>query len=193
MNGSTSLIPLTSFTADIFSMVSGIGQGYYSKQWSGFLFLLLYGVALMILIILRFLRPGGYIELVEFHVIPSSYDDSLPADSQIMEFYNVLAEIGSKVGLDLAVAEKYPQMMVDAGFEEVETKIFDLPLGDWMEGRRMKEVGRFQRYQMTTGLHGIAYGLLTRLGGWGPEKVEVFLAGVRREMNDRNVHSLYKV
>jgi hypothetical protein len=110
-----------------------------------------------------------------------------------MEFYNVLAEIGAKIGINLAVAEKFPQMLLDAGYEEITTKIFDLPLGDWMEGRRMKEVGSFQRYQMTEGLHGIAFGLLTRVAGWTPERVEVFLAGVRREMNDRAVHSMYKV
>jgi hypothetical protein len=139
------------------------------------------------------LQQGGWIELVEFHVIPSTPDNTLPPDSQIMEFYSVLADIGGKIGIDLAVAEKYPQMMRDAGYEEVTSKVFDLPLGDWMEGRRMKEIGRFQRYQMTEGLHGIASGLLTRVAGWPKEKVEVFLAGVRREMNDRNVHSMYKV
>ncbi|RDW59954.1 hypothetical protein BP6252_13041 [Coleophoma cylindrospora] len=142
---------------------------------------------------MQFLRPGGWIELVEFHVIPSSYDNTLPRGSQIMEFYKVLAEIGSRIGIDLAIAEKYPGMMRKAGFEEVQCEVFDLPMGDWMQGRRMKEVGRFQRYQMTTGLHGISFGLLTKMGGWAPERVEVFLAGVRREMNDRNIHSLYKV
>ncbi|RDW56389.1 hypothetical protein BP5796_13211 [Coleophoma crateriformis] len=142
---------------------------------------------------MQFLRPGGWLELVELHVVPSSYDNTLPQGSQIMEFYKVLAEIGSRIGIDLAIAEKYPEMMRKAGLEEVESEVFDLPMGDWMQGRRMKEVGRFQRYQMTTGLHGISFGLLTKMGGWAPEKVEVFLAGVRREMNDRNVHSLYKV
>lgn len=126
-------------------------------------------------------------------MIPTTYDNSLPHNSQILEFYNVLADIGSSIGIDLAVAEKFSQMMRDAGFEDVQSKIFDLPLGGWMEGRRMKEIGKFQQYQMSTGIHGIAFGLLTRIGGWAPQRVETFLAGVRKEMNDVNVHSLYKV
>jgi hypothetical protein len=127
------------------------------------------------------------------HVIPSSYDDSLPAKSQIMELYNVLAEFGAKVGIDLAVAQKFKSMMEKAGFEDVTEKIFDLPLGDWPEDRRLKEVGLFQRFQMIEGVHGIAFGLLTRVAGWSAQRVEAFLAGVRGEMRDRNVHSLYKL
>jgi hypothetical protein len=127
------------------------------------------------------------------HVIPSSYDDSLPAKSQIMELYNVLAEFAAKVGINLAVAQKFKSMMERAGFEDVTEKVFDLPLGDWPEDRRLKEVGLFQRFQMVEGVHGIAFGLLTRVAGWSAQRVEAFLAGVRREMRDRNVHSLYKL
>lgn len=111
------------------------------------------------------------------HAIPASYDDSLPANSQIMEFYNVLAEIGGKIGIDLAVAQKFKGMMDEAGFKDVTEKVFDLPLGDWPEDRRLKEVGMFQRFQMVEGIHGIAFRLLTRVAGWAPQRVEVFLAG----------------
>jgi hypothetical protein len=84
-------------------------------------------------------------------------------------------------------------MMRTAGFEDVIEKVFDLSLGDWMEDRRMKEVGLFQRFQMVEGLHGISFGLLTRVAGWSADRVEAFLVGVRREMKDRSVHSLYKL
>lgn len=57
----------------------------------------------------------------------------------------------------------------------------------------MKEIGTFQRFQMTEGLHGIAFGILTRVAGWSVPRVEAFLAGVRGEMKDRGVHSLYKL
>ena len=127
------------------------------------------------------------------HVIPTSHDGSLPANSQIMELYNVLAEYGARVGIDLAVARKFKAMMAEAGFRDVTEKVFDLPLGDWPEDRRLKEVGMFQRFQMVEGIHGIAFGLLTRVAGWSTERVEAFLAGVKREMKDRSVHSLYKL
>lgn len=130
---------------------------------------------------------------MEIHVVPTSYDGSLPEKSQILALYNVLAEYGAKVGIDLSVAQKFKGMMLAAGFEDVTEKFFDLPLGDWMEDRRMKEVGLFQRFQMLEGVHGMTFGLLTRVAGWSPERVEAFLVGVRGEMKDRSVHSLYKL
>lgn len=132
-------------------------------------------------------------EIVELHVIPSSYDNSLPPNSQIRAFYDVLAEVGQTIGIDLAVAQKFRGMMETAGFQDVTETVMDLPLGGWMPERRMREVGIFQRFQMTEGLHGIAFGLLTRVAGWEPQKVEVFLAAVRREMKDPSVHSMYKL
>lgn len=127
------------------------------------------------------------------HVVPSSYDNSLPENSQIRAFYDVLAEVGQGIGIDLAVAQKFHAMLEKAGYEEVKETVFDLPLGGWMSDRRMHEVGLFQQYQMTEGLHGIAFGLLTRVAKWDPMKVEAFLAAVRREMKDPAVHSLYKL
>ena len=105
----------------------------------------------------------------------------------------MLAEVGQGIGIDLAVAQKFRGMLESGGYEEVTETVFDLPLGGWMRDRRMREVGIFQQFQMTEGLHGIAFGLLTRIAGWSPVKVEAFLAAVRREMKDPAVHSLYKL
>jgi len=127
------------------------------------------------------------------HVIPQSYDNSLPEPSQIMEFYNVLKPLGDKIGIDLNVAPKLKGYLEDAGYESVQEEIFDLPVGDWPQDRRMKEVGRFQRFQMLQGLGAIGTALLTRIGEWSKPQVEVFLAGIRREANDRNVHFHYKL
>lgn len=82
------------------------------------------------------------------HVIPSSYDNSLPKNSQIQAFYDVLAEVGKGVGIDLAVAQKFHGMLEKAGYEGVTETVFDLPLGGWMPDRRMREVGLFQQFQV---------------------------------------------
>lgn len=40
------------------------------------------------------------------------------------------------------------------------------------------------------GLQGIAMGLLTRSLGWSAAEVEVFLVGLRKELNDKSLHIL---
>jgi hypothetical protein len=139
------------------------------------------------------LKPGGWIELVEIHVVPQSQDNSIPENSQLVEFYNVLKPLGTRLGIDLDVAIKFKGYLEDAGYESVQEEIFDLPLGDWPQDRRMKEIGRYQRFQMMQGLGAIGTALLTRIGGWSKPQVEVFLAGIRREVNNRDVHPLYKL
>lgn len=139
------------------------------------------------------MKPGGWIELVEIHVVPQSQDNSIPENSQLVEFYNVLKPLGTRLGIDLDVAIKFKGYLEDAGYESVQEEIFDLPLGDWPQDRRMKEIGRYQRFQMMQGLGAIGTALLTRIGGWSKPQVEVFLAGIRREVNNRDVHPLYKL
>jgi hypothetical protein len=139
------------------------------------------------------LKPGAYIELIEIHVLARSYDNSLPEPSQIVEFYNVLKPLGAQIGIDLDVATKFRKLLEDGGYEDVQEQIFDLPMGDWPQDRRLKEIGRFQRFQFMGGLQAIGSALLTRMGRWTKEQVEVFLAGIRRELNDRTVHPLYKM
>lgn len=104
-----------------------------------------------------------------------------------------MKSLGAKIGIDIDVAPKFKGYLEDAGYESVQEEIFDLPIGDWPQDRRLKEIGRYQRFQMIQGLGAIGTALLTRVGGWNKPQVEVFLAGVRREANSRNIHSLYKV
>ncbi|KAI9894484.1 MAG: hypothetical protein M1814_003242 [Vezdaea aestivalis] len=141
----------------------------------------------------RALQPGGWIEIVDWHFIPASYDNSLPKDSQIQAFYDVMADAARKVGLDFGIAHKLRGMIEEAGFANVREEIFDLPMGPWPKDPRLKEIGMFQQIQVTEGLSGIAMGLLTRVLGWTTQEVEVWLVGVRNEMRDRSVHSFWKM
>lgn len=68
-----------------------------------------------------------------------------------MAFYDILAETGAKFGIGLAVAQKFKCLIEEAGFGEAQEVVFDLPLGDFGEGRRMEGIGLFQQFQMTEG------------------------------------------
>jgi hypothetical protein len=127
------------------------------------------------------------------HIIPDSYDNSLPENSQLREFSKCITDVSATVGLDLKVATKFKGLLHDAGFEDVQEVAYDLPMGDWPEDRRMKEVGRYQRFQFMEGLPAIGTALFTRVEGWTKDRFDVFMAGVRREGNSRNVHIFYKM
>src|SRR5438552_18509023 len=138
------------------------------------------------------LKPGGYVELIEFHVIPTSPDDTLPNPSLINQFYEVMNEAANKIGLDFDIASKFKGLLEDAGYEDVTEVAFDLPIGSWTKDRRLKEIGAFNRVQICEGLQGMAMGLLTKINKWTTNQVESFIGDVRREIQDRYVHSQWK-
>jgi hypothetical protein len=110
----------------------------------------------------------------------------------IYKFYEVLNEAANMIGLDFDIASKFKSLLQEAGYEEVTEIVFDLPIGSWPKDRRLKEIGAFNRLQTCQGLQGMAMGLLTKVKKWTPNQVEGFVDDVRREIEDRFVHSQWK-
>ncbi|RUS12979.1 S-adenosyl-L-methionine-dependent methyltransferase [Endogone sp. FLAS-F59071] len=75
--------------------------------------------------IMRLLKPGGWVQLVE----PDEKLWRLNAESNV--FYNSLLAIASNAGLDLSVAKRIPGMMRSQGFERVDNPRTSIPIGPW--------------------------------------------------------------
>ncbi|MCJ1250308.1 hypothetical protein MMC30_007534 [Trapelia coarctata] len=138
----------------------------------------------------RTLKPGGYVELSELDLHPESYDNEYPPNSQILYWLELLKQAAVKMGFDMLIARRFKQMMLDAGFVDVKEEIFEVPWGGWAKDTRLKTIGVWHLEQLKMGLQGIAMGLLTRSLGWSAEEVEVFLVGLRKELNDKSLHIL---
>lgn len=52
----------------------------------------------------------------------------------------------------------------------------------------MKELGRYQQAMMLEALDAYSYALFTRVLKWSPVQIQILLAGVRRELRDREFH-----
>lgn len=112
------------------------------------------------------------------------------------------------MGFDMLIARKFKQLLIDAGFVDVTEEVFEVPWGGWPKDTRLKTIGVWHlggssmntdersgvclRWieQLRMGLQGIAMALLTRSLGWSAAEVEVFLVGLRKELNDKSLHIL---
>lgn len=56
----------------------------------------------------------------------------------------------------------------------------------------MKELGRYNQVNALESMESYSLALFTRVLGWKPEEVQVFLAGVRQELMDRSIHIYVK-
>jgi len=140
---------------------------------------------------LRALKPGGWLEFVDLVNPPRSDDDSIPADSQVRKFFDILTAGCAQIGRDLFAPRRWKATLEEAGFVNVEERFFKLPIGGWPKDRRLKEAGVFEMETLREGLPAIGLGFFTRVLQWRPEEVEVLFAGVRKELDDRTVHSWF--
>ena len=92
-------------------------------------------------------------------------------------------------GVDLLAVTANAQRLRDAGFVNVEEKVFKIPLGIWPKNKTMKLIGLYLRTVIYDGLQGLSLGPFIKGLKWTPEEVEVFLVGVRKSLMDASTHS----
>ncbi|TVY35701.1 Secondary metabolism regulator [Lachnellula subtilissima] len=135
------------------------------------------------------LKPGGWFELQEIHHYPYCHDGSMPPTYKVTEFWtNIIAALG-RLGVNFNATLLLADMMREAGFTNVTTRIFHVPIGTWPRNKVLKMVGLYWRTILIDGLQPIALGPMTRGLGWSREQVEVWLVEVRKAYMDGSVHS----
>ncbi|KAI8166649.1 Secondary metabolism regulator LAE1 [Colletotrichum sp. SAR 10_70] len=139
------------------------------------------------------LKPGGYLELQEGDLFPTSDDGTLSKDSPLMKWADLLYDASVKFGKPFVENSTLRDLMVDAGFESVTMSTYKWPSNNWPRDVHFKELGMWQRENMLSGLDGFSLAPLTRAHNWTPEEVSVFLIDVRKDINNRNIHAYWPV
>lgn len=63
-----------------------------------------------------------------------------------------------------------------------------VPVNPWAKDFKMKELGRYEQVNLLEAMEAYSLALFTRVLGWSNEQVQVFFAGVRKELMDRSNH-----
>lgn len=87
----------------------------------------------------------------------------------------------------------YPTWLKDAGFEDVQTKVFKWPINRWPKDPGYKELGWWTLTAMDSGLEGLSMAVCTRGLGWTKEETMVFCSEVRRDFRNTNYHAYWKM
>lgn len=83
----------------------------------------------------RTLKPGGFIELFEsdlYHHNPG------PVQQAFDSFLKTQCDEG---GIEFALADTIPEVIKAAGFTELNTRLLDLPVGEWPSDPELKQFG----------------------------------------------------
>ncbi|WYZ41267.1 hypothetical protein EsH8_V_000162 [Colletotrichum jinshuiense] len=137
------------------------------------------------------LEPGGYLELQD-SIYPIVCDDgTLKEDSALMKWTRLIVEAGDKIGRSTTIPDRFPRLLEEAGFEDINTTRVKFPVSPWPKDPKLKELGSWTQASLITGIEGISLGLFTRILNWEPEETMVFCTQVRDEVKDIRLHGYW--
>ncbi|MCJ1368523.1 hypothetical protein MMC16_007667 [Acarospora aff. strigata] len=139
------------------------------------------------------LTPGGWVEIQDIDIAWTSPDGSLKEDSSMLKASRLFIEGTRNNGMEPCPGPKLEGWVKDAGFTEVVHEKLAMPIGPWAKDKALKEVGAWNYLQYVEGLEAFMMALYTRMLGWTPDEVDLFLAQVRAEAKDPKIHSMYYV
>jgi ubiquinone/menaquinone biosynthesis C-methylase UbiE len=138
------------------------------------------------------LKPGGSIELVELELETYCDDDSVPPDSAMVRWGELMIEAFQKIGRHEPDGEEYKRILERTGFEDVHLETIKRPSNDWPRDPKMKEIGKYCCLNFLEGMEAFTIAPFTRILGWKLEECQVFLAQLRKDYVTRKFHGYHK-
>jgi SAM-dependent methyltransferase len=135
------------------------------------------------------MEPGGWVEMQEYETEFFSNDDpTLSNMPNCKRLGNLVNEASEKAGAFFMIVQEQKQKLIEAGFEDVREDIYKVPVGLWAKGRKLKELGLFQREHVKLSFDSFAPGLLGRVLGWSKDEYTILVAEANRELRDPSNH-----
>jgi SAM-dependent methyltransferase len=143
----------------------------------------------------RCCKPGGYIEDFEASVVMFSDDGSLKEGTPMNQWGKVFHEAGKKFNRPFTVVEDDTQQkgMEEAGFVNLNVWDFKCPLGGWAQDPKLKQCGLYAHLALDQDIEGYVLFMWSTVMGWSTEAIHVFIAHLRRQLRDKNVHAMFRM
>ncbi|KAK2669531.1 hypothetical protein RAB80_015057 [Fusarium oxysporum f. sp. vasinfectum] len=121
----------------------------------------------------RSCKPGGWVESFEASPCLESDDDTVKEGSAMSEWGKFFIEGGKRLGRTFTILDDdlQKQGMEDAGFADIQTRDFKLPIGSWPKDPKMQEIGNFAFAAMDQDLEGFVLYMASVVLGWSQDEV----------------------
>ena len=147
----------------------------------------------------KYLNAGnGYLECQEWLLDLCCDDDTLEMQKEYpfrdwIDYAHQSSAEMMNPPRPLRFAHKMKRYMEEVGFVDVHERIYKVPLNGWSKDPHLNNLGEWHLNNWLDGLGGFSYGLFGDHGlGWNQTEIEVFLVGVRKSLQDKNIHVYQK-
>lgn len=136
------------------------------------------------------IKPGGWIELQDLRWVVKCEDDTCPPDYGVTRLINEFSAGFRAHGIDVLAMERNKDMLIEAGFCDVQERVWKVPIGMW-EPRdiKLKTVGLYCGRYISDGLESMTMAPLTRYLGYSCAEVHMFLIDVRTALKNMDIHA----
>jgi hypothetical protein len=132
------------------------------------------------------LKPGGWLELQEFHLPLGCDDGSMAEGTMLWKWGKDINLAAGKVGIDSLASLQHSERIRKRGFDNVNEAQLKIPLGVWAKGNKEKKIGSMARKDLVDGIEGISTKLFLMLG-YGHDEVKEMLEEVRGDLMNSKV------
>lgn len=119
---------------------------------------------------------------------PFQYIGEPPTESPVYKWNELLIAGAEKGGRPWTNVKHYRQYMEDVGLEDIVEKTFYWPTSTWARGQYFKDVSLLFQEDLLNALEGVSLKVMGIMG-WSVEEILVFLASVREDIKDTNMHA----
>ncbi|TDZ15324.1 Secondary metabolism regulator laeA [Colletotrichum orbiculare MAFF 240422] len=137
------------------------------------------------------LEPGGWFEFQESENTLHSEDGTLSPDSPMVEMMEGLIKACDLLGRTMNPAPFMGRLLANIGFENVQEYRCKLPIGDWHQDPRLKEIGRLMAVNFVEGVEAFTASLFGDVLGWPQEDVKELNRDVVDAVERRDTHAMF--
>ncbi|CRK08675.1 hypothetical protein BN1723_008999 [Verticillium longisporum] len=145
--------------------------------------------------------PGGWFENVEIELTTRTENPryTLGPGHVFTQWRDLFFAAGDKIGRTFRIAEnnRMERDMRDAGFVDIVTHQWKVPIGGWASDPKLKKVGLFNGLFIDQSIDGFVVFPIGEILGWSFDEVTVLVANMRAALRDPkalpyyNLHMVY--
>ncbi|KAF4962272.1 hypothetical protein FSARC_9661 [Fusarium sarcochroum] len=126
----------------------------------------------------RVCAPGGWVQTGEPDVHFTSDDGTSDLEPSLETFNELYEEGGKAIGQEFFMHHLQPQAFKEAGFTDVKTVDYKVPVGGWPKDPKLAEVGKFVQLTLENDIEGYTLLLWNSVLQWPKDEYQVFLMNI---------------
>ncbi|PNP83638.1 hypothetical protein FNYG_03201 [Fusarium nygamai] len=133
-------------------------------------------------------RPGGWVESLEIDIETHSENPKIEKDEGhiFKKWCKLFFECGRKTGRTWEIARdgRQEEYMREAGFTDLFSKSWKLPVGGWPQDKKLKQIGLYNGAFIDHSIDAFAIFPIGEILGWSKEEVTVLVSQMRKALKE---------